>query len=376
MRPGAAVKDRRRAGGVDHRLRRPVFGRAAAPPPPPPFWLALPPWAWVAAALSGALLVRWLLRRRGGGGKTSQAAMYAQLERAMSDKPVAAAAAPAPMGSRPGMAMPTAPTAASKAAEDAPKSGGGAFGWLRRDSQQAKVPALAKLLEPSEDEPHNVFLCAVASELSLEAPIGFFDGVPGVKSMPTSVPKGTKVALLHAAVKAEASRLKPKDCGMSVKRVADSIVAEMVDSAVALDGEERMDALEKVVAMVQDAEQLCEELAPDVEVGQVTYQGSSGIRKLEDLYGGYLDSSVGMVTAVSSAMMGSLMGGDPSAADPQKMQEMSARVEQQDVIRQKLAVIFKIPESKAEKQFEKRMEKAQQEAQKQMMEGLKNMGGM
>ena len=31
---------------------------------------------------------------------------------------VAAAAAPAPMGSRPGMAMPTAPTAASKAAED------------------------------------------------------------------------------------------------------------------------------------------------------------------------------------------------------------------------------------------------------------------
>merc|ERR1711971_1118232 len=119
--------------------------------------------------------------------------------------------------------------------------------------QQSKVPKLAALLEPKEADPNSAFLCAVASELSLEAPVGLFDGVPGVKSMPTSVPKGTKVALLHAAVKSEAEKLSCKDRGMSVKRVAASVVTEMVDWAMSLgDSEERTEALDKVVAVAQD----------------------------------------------------------------------------------------------------------------------------
>jgi len=369
-----------------------------APPPPPPLWRR--PSTWVVLALSAAcvVLIRVLARRSRRrrwptfGARPADkplADIYYQLEKSLSAplaEPAGAATEapeapvappPAPAATAPLPAPPPTPAplpaplpATSEAAVEEEKRG---FGWLTSRGKAPKVAALAELLQDATLEPHKKFVSAVASELSVDAPEGAFDDVPGLTAVPAAVPKSARTALLHAAVKSEAEQIKPVKRAELVVQVAKSMVLVLVDRAAALkENEALLGALDNLVGFAADAARLCEELAPDVEAAKVTYEGQLRHKKLEELYSAYLDTSVQEASRLVTSLMGGLglEQGQPYAG----MEKMQAHVDQRDKNSTILASVFKISEGKAERLMEKKMKNLfSEDVAKDMFKGLPGM---
>jgi len=233
------------------------------------------------------------------------------------------------------------------------------------------VPPLAELLAVGDEPGKDLkFMCAIASELCLDVPDGSFEGVEGLSRVPASIPRSARTALLHAAVKSEAERLSRLDCSKAIVRVGKSMVTELLDKAVAVsDKKARIAAFDDAIVFVTSAEQLCEELAPDVESGKITYEGPLRYRALEDAFSTYLDSTVEDVTEQTSAMLAGLMG-EGGFGDPSQMESMGAKAEESEKKRVIFASILKISDGKADKMLQKRME----ETQRDMLSKLGNLG--
>lgn len=131
----------------------------------------------------------------------------------------------------------------------------------------------------------------------------------------------------------------------------------------------RIAAFDDAIVFVTSAEQLCEELAPDVESGKITYEGPLRYRALEDAFSTYLDSTVEDVTEQTSAMLAGLMG-EGGFGDPSQMESMGAKAEESEKKRVIFASILKISDGKADKMLQKRME----ETQRDMLSKLGNLG--
>ncbi|CAJ1346987.1 unnamed protein product, partial [Effrenium voratum] len=243
------------------------------------------------------------------------------------------------------------------------------FGWLLNRNKAAAAPALAELLK--EEDAEAKFYRAVASELCVDTP-GIFDGTEGLTAVPSSVPMATRATLLHAAVKAEAEKLAPKEAAEGTVCVAKSMVREMVEKAADIkDSKAKREALDKVVLLAHSSQSLATALAPNVEAGVPVYEGSLRYKTLESLFDLYLDNAVEDMQQSTAAMFGSLMGGED--ASNKTMAELTARAEQAEKAQNTLAGIFKISEGKAQKLLERKMKAATDQAQKDMMSGL--MGG-
>jgi len=222
------------------------------------------------------------------------------------------------------------------------------------------------------------FMRAVASQLNLDAPEGAFESTPGVKAVPSRLPLATRTALLQAAVSAEAEPLKPVERANAVTSVANSMVRDLVDRAAALgSATEKIAALESLGLFVDSAQQVRGELSPDVEASQIVYDGPLRQKQLDDLFGVYLDVAVEEVQQQTNSLLASMMKDGPGAADAAfpDMQEMEARAEQSQKKQDRLAVVLKVPERKAQKLMESKMKVMQEEAQKQLLANLGNFGG-
>mmetsp|Transcript_113331 Transcript_113331/g.366574 ORF Transcript_113331/g.366574 Transcript_113331/m.366574 type:complete len:460 (-) Transcript_113331:44-1423(-) len=400
----------RSSGGALRNRPALSWGRHAPPPPPPAIWQQPVFWASAAAVLAATLFLSVVVRRLRRGGslrfgrarERSRADMYFQLEQSMlksSDRrsfpqvvaeakaspavqaparlpPVAASMTPPAPSVAPLPAADPVPSAeAVKEPEAAPatavaqkKEERQGFGWLKRGSQQSQAPPLSELFAESDAE-DLAFSRAVASELAVEAPDGCFDDITGLKSIPRSVPKPTQLMLLHAAVKAEAEKLKPVRRANAVMRVAETMITDLVDRAANLgERNERVEALNNLVAIARETSALSSELAPDVESNKPQYAGQLRSDKLEKLYTDYVDSSVEQVQAQTTAMLSSLMGGAMGSS----MEQMQAQAEQSEVLRIELAAVLKIPEGKAEKLMEKRAKAMSQD----LMKGLSGLGDL
>lgn len=228
---------------------------------------------------------------------------------------------------------------------------------------------MEQLLRSGGDgEPHVEFLRAVASELAVDAPDGSFESVPGLKVPPTSIPAATRAALLHAGVKAEAESLSMLERAGAITRVAQSMVVDLVDHAGALkDTETRTAALDSLILFIGSVEQLCEELAPDIEPDKVTYGGALKGKKLEDIYLAYLDSSVAAEFQEQNNIMSAMWSG--AGENSTQMQAVQARLEQCEKKRLRLADLLRIPQDKAQKLMEKK-------TQQELMAGLGNLGNL
>jgi len=305
---------------------------------------------WIYLPVVGAVVLFLVRRVRRSRAQTpNMADLFKQLEESMGELSD-------PSGSLmpPAVPPPMRPPPALKeeVAEVSPSSG---FGWLTSRSQTPKAPKLAELLKDGDDHPvPNVgFLKAVASELCIDVPEGCFDDVAALTRVPASVPKATRTALLHAAVKSEAEHIRPKERAELVMSAGNSMVCELIDRAAGMsDKEACIAALDNIIGFVSDTGHLCEELAPDVEAGRLTYQGQLRQNKVEDLYCTYLETSAQEVQNASTMMLNSLWGGEKGNDD---MELMQARIDQYDKNRQVLSSVLKISESKAEKLMEKKM---------------------
>lgn len=279
-----------------------------------------------------------------------------------------------PVPLAPSLPLPPLPPAAPPARAEE-KSQDSAFGWLRRD--KAKVPSLAQLLatgtsrtgEAAEDVN---FIRAVASELRYDAISGSFDGYPELKSVPSSVPESTRTFLLHGVVKSEAEALKPTQRAEAIVSVARAMGKQLLESAAEQKEKTmRIEALENLVLFVRSVEQLCAELAPDVEFGKVVYEGDLKYRKLEELFGEYVESSVQEMQSITTSMLSSLMSGSQEVGqDPNQAAKIQAKIEQGDKRRQTMAEVLGISEGKAEKILEKKVEEVAKAAQKDLLSGL------
>lgn len=213
------------------------------------------------------------------------------------------------------------------------------------------------------------FYRAVASELCLDAP-GFFEGTEGLTVVPEHVP--AKSILLHAAVKAEAEKLQPKEAAEGTVKVATSMIREMVEQAAGVkDSKGKIEVLDKVVLLANNSQSLTNTITPDVEAGLPVYEGSLRYKTLEGLFDVYLDKSVEDLQQTTQAMFGSLMGGEDGN---KTVAEMTARAEDAQKAQGVLASVFKISEGKAEKLLEKKMKVATDQVQKEMLSGLMNGG--
>jgi len=307
----------------------------------------------LALPVVGAVLLLVRRVRRSRAQTPNMADLFKQLEQSMGELSDTSESLQPPVVPPP--MMPPPPVLKEEVAEVSPSSG---FGWLTSRSQTPKVPTLAELLKDSDDCPvQNVgFLNAVASELCVDVPEGCFDDVAGLTRVPASVPKATRTALLHAAVKSEADKIRPKERAELVMSAGNSMVRELIDRAAGMsDNEACIAALDNIIGFVSDTGQLCEELAPYVETGRLTYQGKLRPNKVEDLYGIYLETSAQEVQNASTMMLNSLWGGSEGSDD---MELMQARIDQFDKNRQVLSSVLKISESKAEKLMEKKMTQA------------------
>lgn len=212
------------------------------------------------------------------------------------------------------------------------------------------------------------FLRAVASELCLDTP-GYFDGTEGLTVVPDSVP--AKSILLHAAVKAEAEKLQPKEAAEGTVKVAQSMIRELVEKAAGIkDSKGKREVLDKVVLLAMNSQSLTNTITPDVEAGLPVYEGSLRYKTLEALFDVYLDNSVDDMQQTTAAMIGSLMSGEDAAASNKTVEEITARAEEAEKAQNTLASVFKISEGKAQKLLEKKMKAAQDQAQKDLMSGL------
>ena len=235
-------------------------------------------------------------------------------------------------------------------------------------NKTVEVPKLAELLQDGEDESPVKFLRAVASELCLDTP-GYFDGTEGLTVVPDSVP--AKSILLHAAVKAEAEKLQPKEAAEGTVKVAKSMIRELVEKAAGIkDSKGKREVLDKVVLLATNSQSLTNTITPDVEAGLPVYEGSLRYKTLEALFDVYLDNSVDDMQQTTAAMIGSLMSGEDAAASNKTVEEITARAEEAEKAQNTLASVFKISEGKAQKLLEKKMKAAQDQAQKDLMSGL------
>jgi len=295
-------------------------------------------------------VVLFLVRRvrRSRAQTPNMADLFKQLEQSMGELSDANGSLQLPA------VPPPPPVLKEEVAEVSPSSG---FGWLTSRSQNPKVPTLSELLKDSGDDPipNAGFLKAVASELCVDVPEGCFDDVAGLTRVPASVPKATRTALLHAAVKSEAEHIRPKERAELVMSAGNSMVRELIDRAAGIrDKEACIAALDNIIGFVSDTGHLCEELAPDVEAGRLTYQGQLRSNKVEDLYCTYLGTSAQEVQNASTMMLSSIWGGNQGGED---MEMMQARMDQFEKNRQVLSSVLKIPESKADQLMEKEMMK-------------------
>lgn len=251
---------------------------------------------------------------------------------------------------------PSLPAPSPLLAAPTPQERGG-FGWLL-PAQKPKVPPLAELL--GKEQLAAGLLRAVASELNVDAPDGLFDEVPGLTRVPASVPKITRIALLHAATKAEAERFKATERAAATMDTARSMLVDVVDRAAQLqDRKQCIASLDGVIRFAANAEQLCEQLAPNVEMGKLVYEGPLRNKRLEGLYVQYLDVTVQQVQQQSALILSSMMGGDNAQTE-----QLQAKLDQCDQQRRALAALFKISEGKAEGMMEKRVTAAAADALK------------
>lgn len=276
------------------------------------------------------------------------------------------AAEPTPAESQSETSASEAPASASssdsKKTEAKEKKG---FGWLLNRSKSAQAPLLAELLQEkdsSDGEVPTVYLRAVASELCVDAPSGVFDGTEGLKVVPASVPVATRSLLLHAAVKSEAEKLKPKLAAEGAVSVAKSMIRELVERAADIkDPKEKREALDQIVLLSESSQSLASSVAPDVEVGTPVYDGPLRYKTLEQMFDVYLDGVMEGVQQQTKAMMQAFSGGEDASGAQPSVAEMTARAEQADKAQTTLAAIFKISEGKVQKLLDKKGEKMQKD---------------
>merc|ERR1711918_76258 len=104
--------------------------------------------------------------------------------------------------------------------------------------------------------------------------------------------------------------------------VVKSMVCELVDNAAEMkSASEKAKAMEGMLAFATAADALFDALAPDVELGFVTYEGHLKKSRLEDLYTAYLGQSSGMGDA--SALFDSMMG----ASEPTAVEQMAEQMQ-------------------------------------------------
>jgi hypothetical protein len=193
-------------------------------------------------------------------------------------------------------------------------------------------------------------------------------------AVPASVPKALRLTLLDTAVSSEAEKLKAVERTDTVVRVARSMFTELTDRAAGLSGpEERVEALRNLVVLAKESSQMCAQMAPDVEPEQVTYAGGLSGKKLEGLYIDFVDFSVEDAQATTMAMFGGFMGSGDSAGNPEQLQ---ARLEHTEELREDLAKFLKIPKRQSDRLAEKRAEKMAAKMQKDMLANLGNMSAM
>jgi len=218
------------------------------------------------------------------------------------------------------------------------------------------------------------FLRAVASELCLDAPAGVFDSVEGLSKVPAAVPEAARATLLHAAVSSEAANLKPKEVAEAVHSVASSMICRLTERAADLkDKKAQVDALDNLAFFAVSAGSLAATLAPDVELGKLTYEGQLRYKTLEGLYDKYIEKNVDSLQQQTMGMMSSMMGGEEKAS--MSVEQMQAMTEQSEKANSTLASLFKISEGKAEKLMEAKVKQVSEKAQKDLLAGLQNLGG-
>lgn len=216
---------------------------------------------------------------------------------------------------------------------------------------------------------------AVASELCLDAPAGVFDSVEGLTKVPDTVPEAARATLLHAAVSSEAANLKPKEAAEAMHNVAKSIVCRLTDRAADIkDKKDQVDALENLAFFAVSAESLAAQLAPDVEMGKLTYEGPLRYKKLESLFDTYIEKNVDTLQQQTMGMMTSMMGGGEDTPS-MSVEQMQAMTEQSEKANATLAALFKISSGKAEKLMEAKVKQVSEKAQKDLLAGLQNLGG-
>lgn len=253
---------------------------------------------------------------------------------------------------------PLVPTPLEPVAPAQPAKRKSGLGWLS-GARQAKVPSFAELLEREAAGPRGRFLRSVTKELCLETPVGLFGDVPGL-NFPTQV---SSAAVLHSAVKGDAANLADKECVELTIASAKSILVALVDRAAALEEEsERVAALKDITAFVLGVEEICDELAPDVEAEQMLYEGTLRYKKLEDLYRIYLETAVKAVQEQTTLLLSALMSSEAHVPEPGDIQErMEADQRQQQV----LASVLGISENRVHKMLEV-----------QLQAGLKDLPGL
>lgn len=225
-----------------------------------------------------------------------------------------------------------------------------------------------------EDRCPTKFLRAVASELCLDAPAGVFDSVEGLSRVPAAVPEAARATLLHAAVSSEAANLKPKEAAEAVHSVASSMICRLTERAADLkDKKAQVDALENLAFFAVSTGSLAATLAPDVELGKLTYEGQLRYKTLEGMYEKYIEKNVDSLQQQTMGMMSSMMGGEEKAS--MSVEQMQAMTEQSEKANSTLASLFKISEGKAEKLMEAKVKQVSEKTQKDLLAGLQNLGG-
>jgi len=255
------------------------------------------------------------------------------------------------------MPPPAATTPAEPVKQEKKKSKIGSF--LSGGSKKASVPTLSELVVGEDESPRTRFIRAIASQLRLEVPEDMFTSVEGLQNIPSTVPLATRTMLLQQAVNAEAEKFKPVERAEIVVEVAKSMVVDLVDAAEGKkDAKERSKALSEVGVFVWAAEHMCKELSPDVEASKVTYEGTLRYKKLEDLFGEYLEASLGDLNELVVSMTTGNLGSQ------EQQESLQKKAAQQEL----LGSLFKISEGRMTKMAEKVMEKN--------FAGLGNLGGL
>lgn len=276
------------------------------------------------------------------------------------------AAGKTPVPTPSGAAVPVAPPKPAEAKpRKTPEKSKAARGldWLVSKTKGARAPRLADLLQDETGVPEKSgFLRAVASYLVLEVPGFVLDCTPGLTAPPQGLPREVSKKLLRTAVDGEAKGLEPLPRAEVMASVVKSMVCELVENAVEMkSAPEKAEAMDGMLTFAMAADALFDALAPDVELGFVTYEGPLKKSRLESLYTAYLGKNSGM--GDTSALLESMMGASDPTAIEQMAEQMQSDAEGQtqdsERMQRILASILKIPE--------RRQERLQQDQAAQLM---------